>query len=259
MTKRLLAIDVGNTTIECGIFEGEKLVTNWKVSSEVNRSSDECWQTVSFFCDQVGMSASDLNFLALSSVVPTHSRSFLGMAADRFSTLPLEINAISCPFIKIKYENPDQVGADRLCNAYAGYHRYKCPMIIVDFGTAITFDIVDADGAYLGGVIAPGPVTSAQSLNQHTSKLPQVSLKFPSPIIGKNTAHSIQAGVTWGIVDLVDGIVDRISSEFEVAPKVISTGGYANVYAPHSKSFQQIEEHLVLEGIRLIFDRAYEN
>ncbi len=255
MRDRLLAIDVGNTTIECGIFEGDKLVTNWKLSSEVKRSSDECWQTVSFFCDQAGLSASNLDALALSSVVPAHSRSFLGMADDRFDTKPLDINAKSCPFIKIKYQNPDQVGADRLCNAYAGYHRFKRPIVIVDFGTAITFDIVDSDGAYLGGVIAPGPVTSARSLNQQTSKLPQVSLKFPKIIIGNSTVHSIQAGVTWGIVDLVDGLVKRISAEFSEKPKIISTGGYANVYAPHSQYFQQIEEHLVLDGIRLIYQK----
>ena len=258
MAKTLLAIDVGNTSIECGVFKGDNLLTNWILNSEVNRSSDECWQTVSFFCQQAGISTKDIDAMALSSVVPAHSYSFLGMAVARIKENPLDISARSCPFIKVKYKNPDQVGADRLCNAYAGYHKYKGSLIIVDFGTAITFDIVDADGAYLGGVIAPGPVTSARSLNQKTSRLPLVSLKFPSTIIGKTTIHSIQSGVTWGIVDLVDGLVDRISSEFDVQPKVISTGGYANVYATQSKTFQQIEENLVLNGIRLIYEKANE-
>jgi type III pantothenate kinase len=258
MLKTLLAIDVGNTSIECGVFKGDNLLTNWKLTSEVNRSSDECWQTVSFFCQQAGISTDDLDSMALASVVPAHSYSFLGMAVERITENPLDISARSCPFLKIKYENPGQVGADRLCNAYAGFQKYKGPLIIVDFGTAITFDIVDADGAYLGGVIAPGPVTSARSLNQKTSRLPLVSLDFPSAIIGQTTIHSIQSGITWGIVDLVDGLIGRISDEFDVQPKVISTGGYAHVYAPQSKTFRQVEEHLVLNGIQLIFEKSDE-
>jgi len=259
MNNLLLAIDIGNTTIECGIFENDKLRTSWRLSSEISRSPDECWQSTAFFCREADLDEKKLTAVAVASVVPNLTRSFTGMAKTRLNLKPLVISVDSCPFLDVRYSNPRQVGADRLCNAYAGYHHYGGPLIVVDFGTSITFDVVAGDGAYLGGIIIPGPKTAAKVLHLRTAQLPQVLLSFPETVIGKSTDHAIQAGLTWGMVDMVDGMIDRISRELKGSPKVIATGGYAEPYAGRSRNFNRIHNDLVLEGIKLIYYRAMED
>lgn len=247
-----LAVDIGNTTIECGIFDELTLLTSWQLTSERTRTSDECWMNTAFFCRDVGIDPTRLNNLSVASVVPRHTGSFVDMAKQHFDDDPLVVSIDACPFLKIKYTNPRSVGADRLCNAYAGYKHYSGPLIVVDFGTSVTFDTVDESGAYLGGVILPGPVTIAQSLHKGTAQLPQVAIKFPDKIIGDSTEHAIQVGLTWGMIDMVDALIDRIITEFRREAKVIATGGFAATYAEKSRKFSVVHPHLVLEGIVLL-------
>jgi len=252
----LLAVDIGNTTLECGLYDEDRLVTTWRLSSRTDRTPDECWQSIVFFCRQADVDPSVLSAMALASVVPDQTRSFLKMAQSRFDRTPLVISIETCPFLEVRYTEPQQIGADRLCNAYAGYHHYGGPLIVVDFGTAVTLDVVDKDGAYLGGVILPGPRAAAQILHSRTARLPQVSLKFPDTIIGVSSDHAIRTGITWGIVDMVDSLIDRISAELTGKPKVIATGGIVEAFASRSRNFQRIHADLVLEGVRLLFIRT---
>lgn len=256
MNRFLLAVNIGNTTIECGVFDRAKLKTSWQLSSEVKRMPDECWQSTTFFCQEAGFNPADLAALAVGSVVPDHTYSFVRMAKARFDPDPLVISVDTCPFLNVKYNDPRQVGADRLCNGYAGYRYYGGPLIVVDFGTAITLDVVDHDGGYLGGVILAGPMTTAQALHRRTAQLPRVSHKFPDQVIGRSTDLSIQAGLTWGVIDMVDGLIERIGEELLTKPKVIATGGYASPYAKRSRYFNELRLDLVLDGIRLIHKRA---
>lgn len=252
----LLAVDIGNTTIVCGVFCGERMQTSWQLSSETSRTPDECWQSTTFFCREAGIDSSNLDALAISSVVPSHTRSFSEMAVNRFDENPLLISAESCPFLEVQYLDKQQVGADRLCNSFAGHHFYGGPLIVVDFGTAITFDVVSEKGAYVGGIIIPGPVTAAKALHQRTAQLPQASLNFPTRIIGTSTNHAIQSGLTWGLVDMIDSLIDRIVKEMKPDCSVIATGGYADAYAERSRNFTKVHHNLVLEGVRLIHQRA---
>ena len=258
MTQRnlFLAIDVGNTTIECGIYRGEKLLTDWRLSSGSTHTPDERWQNLAFFSREADVDPTTIHRAAIASVAPAHTYGFTEMIKSRLGCDPLLISAATCPFIEILYDNPDQVGADRLCHAYAGFQLYGGPLIIVDFGTEITFDVIDADGAYLGGVILPGPKTTADVLHRRTAQLPMVSFKFPDSVIGKSTDHAIQAGLSWGLVDMTDGMIDRIRAELGANARVVATGGFAKPYAARSRNFSETRPDLVLEGIRRLFLRA---
>lgn len=258
MSKLLLAVDVGNTTLEIGIFDDTELLTSWHLSSLVTRTPDEYWQSIAFFTNEAKINPKKLNALAIASVVPDHTRSFLNMAKERFDSEPLIISVDSCPFIEVRLDDPRQIGADRLRNAYAGFHYYGGPLVIVDFGTAVTLDIVTDDGAYLGGIILPGPLAAAKALHQRTAQLPIVSLKFPDRIIGVNTDTAIRSGITWGIVDMVDGLINRIADELDVRPKVIATGGFAEPFATRSRNFTKCHPYLSLEGIRLLYSKISE-
>ncbi|NQT33602.1 type III pantothenate kinase [bacterium] len=258
MNQNLLVVDIGNTTLECGVYRGSNLTTTWRQSSTVDRTPDECWQSVVFFCREAKIDPTELDAMALASVVPTQTRSFVSMAKSRFDPDPLVISIETCPFLDVLYSTPDQVGADRLCNGYAAYHYHGGPIVVVDFGTAVTLDVVSEDGAYLGGIILPGPLTAARVLHARTAQLPQVSLKFPDKVIGSNTDHSIRSGLTWGTVDMVDGLIERISAELPKKPKVITTGGLAKPFASRSRHFTELHNDLVLEGARLIYLQARE-
>jgi len=249
----LLAVDIGNTTLECGLFDDDKLLTTWRLSSTVDRTPDECWQSTVFFCHEAGIDPAGLIAMAIASVVPQQTRSFYSMAKKRFDPAPLVISIETCPFIEVRYTIPKQIGADRLCNAYAGFHYYGGPLIIVDFGTAVTLDVVDDQGAYMGGIILPGPRAAAGILHRRTAQLPQVSLRFTETVIGVNTDHAIRSGITWGIIDMVDGLVDRIREELGADAGVIATGGLVKPFAERSRNFSKVHPDLVLEGVRLIY------
>ena len=256
MSGILLAVDIGNTTLECGLYDRDKLLTTWRLSSTVDRTPDECWQSTVFFCHEAGVDPKNLSAMALASVVPQQTRSFLNMAKMRFDPDPFLISIETCSFINVNYTTPAQIGADRLCNAYAGYNHYGGPLVIVDFGTAVTLDVVDAAGVYLGGIIVPGPRAAASILHRRTAQLPQVSLKFPDSLIGIDTDHAIRSGLTWGTVDMVDGLIERIRLELGVEAGVVATGGLVEPFASRSRHFQRVHPDLVLEGVRLLYQKA---
>jgi type III pantothenate kinase len=251
----LLAIDIGNTHTVFGIFDKKRLLGSWKVTSFMSRTEDELGALIDAFCKQAGVPAKKITAVGISSVVPNLTDVMERMSKKYFGATPVIISAAMPIGIKILYDDPSSVGADRLCNAVAAYAKHGGPVVIVDFGTATTFDVVSRDGEYLGGVIAPGLETSASELHRRAARLPKVELHFPKGVIGKNTVASMQAGVLYGALDAMETMVRRISKEIDDFPTVIATGGLSELMTRHSKVINKHEPNLVLEGIRLIVDR----
>lgn len=255
MNDLLLAMDIGNTTIECGIFKGDRLTATWHLSSEVERTADELRILLAGLLREAGFEPPQIEEAAISSVVPDKLRIAVETLQGWYGRRPLVVSIDSCPFLDVRCDDPRQVGADRICNGYAGFHLYGGPLVAVDFGTATTLDVVAADGGYLGGIILAGPITAARALHRRTAQLPLSALNFPEDIIGRNTDHAIQSGLTWGMVDMIDGLLKRIADRLGRDPVVVATGGLAAPFAERSLRFTHIHPHLVLEGIRLIHKR----
>ena len=252
----LLTIDIGNTHTVVGIFEGKRLVADWRMASVGMRTADENWLTVKAFCSDAGVNTKDITGVGISSVVPDLTDDFEAFARKYFHVEPVTVSAALDLGITIRYNEPTAVGADRLCNAIAGYEKYGGPLIIIDFGTATTYDVVSQAGDYLGGVITLGLESSAAELHRRASKLPKIELHFPSSIIGQDTVASMQAGIMYGTVDMVEGIVRRIRKELGTDARVIATGGLSSIVAQQTRVIQALEPSLVLEGIRLICERV---
>lgn len=252
----LLAIDIGNTHTVAGVFNGSRLVADWRMASHSERTADEQWLTIRSFCRDAGIAPADITEVGISSVVPNLTDIFETIARKNFGLTPIVVSAALDLGIRIMYNDPSAVGADRLCNAIAGFARHGGPLIIIDFGTATTYDVISATGDYLGGVIALGLESEAAELHRRAAKLPKIDLHFPSSVVGKDTSSSMQAGVMFGAVDAVEGIVRRIRAEIGVQARVIATGGLSAVISAHTGIIDQCEPSLVLEGIRLICDRV---
>jgi type III pantothenate kinase len=252
----LLAVDIGNTQVAMGVFDGEKMLGTWRIATVPQRTADECWTQVMAFCQATLLPLEKLQELAISSVVPEVTAAFRRMAKDRMPGVkPFILEPAEHCRIKIIYDNPRAVGADRICNAIAGFARFGGPLIIVDFGTATTFDVVDEKGDYMGGIIAPGLETSSTELHRRAAKLIKVDLKFPQNIIGKSTENSMQAGIMFGALEMVDGLVKRIWRELGGTCKVIATGGLAPLIAPKSDTISETIPFLVLEGLNIIYQQ----
>ncbi len=252
----LLAIDIGNTHTVLGVFNKRKLVSDWRVSSSVARTEDEIGTQIWTFCEQAGIKWKAIDSVGISSVVPDLNEIFVSMARKYFNTDPLIVSAKLNLGLKIYYKDPSTVGADRLCNAVAGYEKYGGPLIIIDFGTATTYDVISEKGDYLGGVIAPGIETSAADLHRRAAKLPKIELKFPEKVIGLDTVSSMQSGILYGTVDAMEGMVQRIKRIIGKKAKVVGTGGYSNFIKQHSDSIDYYEPALVLHGVQLINERV---
>ena len=251
----LLAIDIGNTHTVIGIYRKDKLVADWRMASLTHRTGDENWLTLKNFCTDAGIDTAAVKAVGISSVVPDLTFVFEHLARKHFGVEPVTISGALNFGIRIHYKDPSAVGADRLCNAVAGFEKYGGPLIIIDFGTATTYDVVSKEGDYLGGVITLGLESTAAELHRRAAKLPRIELRFPPTAIGYDTASSMQAGVLFGTVDAVEGIVKRIRTELGAPARVIATGGLAKIVATHTAVIEAVEPSLVLDGIRLILER----
>jgi type III pantothenate kinase len=251
----LLAIDIGNTHTVIGIYGHDTLVADWRMASLTHRTADENWLTLKSFCTDAGIDPATITAVGISSVVPDLTFVFAHLARKHFGIEPVTISGALDFGIAIRYKDPMAVGADRLCDAVAGYEKYGGPLIIIDFGTATTYDVVAANGDYLGGVITLGLESTAAELHHRAAKLPRIELRFPQCAIGDDTASSMQSGVLFGNVDAVEGMVKRIRAELGSPARVIATGGLAKIIAARTSAIQAVEPTLVLDGIRLIMKR----
>lgn len=252
----LLVVDIGNTEIVIGIYDGDALKGHWRLSSSQPKTIDECWGLFQLWLFNGGFKPKDIQGVVISSVVPYFQYVFGDMARKRLNIEPVIVSSKLDTGVKILYDSPEMVGSDRICNAVAGYYLYGSPLIIVDFGTATTFDVVSEKGEYIGGVIALGLKGASQQLHQLAAKLPRVELEFPDIIVGTNTERSMQSGIMWGTVSLVDGIVKKILKEKKWNnAKLIATGGMASEIVKRSEILQEISPFLTLEGMKIIYKK----
>jgi type III pantothenate kinase len=249
----LLAIDIGNTNTVIGVFDGDKLISHFRVASALNLTVDEAGMFVtSLFNHHIRASAGQIDRVAICSVVPRLTEVYEKMTPRYFKVEPFTISSkVRLPF-KIDYKDPTEVGADRLANAAAGYARFNRAFIIVDLGTATTFDIVSDNGDYMGGIIAPGPETAGAGLARKAARLFEVRIEKPDSVIGKTTAEAIKSGLFHGTIGMIDNILEKIFDTLGSKPSVIATGGEADIYAAQSKYISQVIPALTLEGIRII-------
>ena len=250
----LLAIDIGNTNVVLGVFDGERLRQSWRVGTKTQITADEYAMILKDLFGFTGLELRQIDGVIISTVVPPLLPVMADVSRKYFEVEPMVVTDALRTGITLAYDNPKEIGADRIVNAVAAFKRFGGPLIIVDFGTATTFCAVTKDGAYLGGAIAPGLKISAEALYQRAAKLPRVELSRPRTVIGKDTVSAMQAGILFGYAGLVDGIVERMKREFSREAKVIATGGLAGLVAPETTSITEVIPDLTLEGLRLLFE-----
>jgi type III pantothenate kinase len=249
----LLAIDIGNTNVVLGVFDEDKLTENWRVGTNSKITPDEYAMIFKDLFGFAGIEFKQITGVIISTVVPPLLPVMIEMSRKYFRIEPMVVTHEIKTGITIKYDNPKEIGADRIVNAAAGYKIYGGPIIIVDFGTATTFCAVTKSGEYLGGAITPGVKISAEALFQRASKLPRVELTKPSKVIGADTISAMQSGIIYGYAGLVDGIVERMKKELSPDAIVVATGGLAELIAPETKTIQELKPHLTLEGLRFLY------
>jgi type III pantothenate kinase len=251
----LLAIDVGNTHTVLGLYEGEKLEQHFRIQSDRNRTEDEYQVLLVTLLNIVGLEPEDVDSSILASVVPMLTDRIVRAVRRAFGHETVVVGPGIKTGMPIQYENPKEVGADRIVNAIAAYERVRGGVIVVDFGTATTFDCVSNRGEYLGGVIAPGISLSAEALFARAARLPKTEIVKPPHVLGRNTVHAMQSGLIFGYVGLVDGLVERLQAEMGYPCAVLATGGDAPLIASESKTIQETDEFLTLDGLRLLYGR----
>jgi len=249
----LLAIDIGNTNIILGVFDGNKLKTTMRISTGIHTMPDEYAGLILYLLERQGITASQITDAVLCSVVPPLVTTFEEIGKGYFKISPLVVEAGVKTGVRICMDNPKEVGADRIANAVAAHRLYKGRVIVIDLGTATTFDAVSADGDYLGGAIAPGIAIATEALFTHTAALPRVDLTYPKKAIGTNTIAAIQSGIVFGYVGLIEGIVNRIKQELGGKAKVVATGGYSELLSQETSVIDVVNPNLTLVGLHLIY------
>jgi type III pantothenate kinase len=255
----LLAIDVGNTQTHIGYFEGDGLRESWRLATDASATADELALGLAGLFELRGMPLGQVGATIVSSVVPRLGAEYDAMAARYLDSEALIVGPAVRTGMPIRTDAPHEVGADRIVNAVAAYERFGEACVVVDFGTAITYDAISADGEYLGGIIAPGIEISIEALARRAAKLPEVELAEPSSVVGRNTHDSIQAGIVYGFAAQIDGVLERVRGELGEATAAIATGGQAAAIARFCRSIDEVDELLTLTGLRLIFERNRES
>lgn len=252
----LLVVDVGNTNLTLGVYRGAQLLRTWRMQTVHQRTSDEYGLMVRQFLAADGFDPRAITGVMIASVVPALTRTLVELASTTFGLEALVVGPGVKTGMPILYDPPKDVGADRIVNAVAAFRRYQCACIVVDFGTATTFDSVTERGEYAGGAIAPGITISMDALFARAAKLPKVDVQRPRGVVGRNTVESMQAGIYYGYVGLVDGIVRRMRIEMKADPiRVIATGGLAPLVAQDAETIETVDDALTLEGLRLIYEQ----
>jgi len=255
----LLAVDVGNTNCVFAVFEGEALRGEWRMATLASRTADEYAVLLLQFFSASGLKKEDISAAILSTVVPETQFPILRLCERTFGVRPLIVGDPSVKLgIEVSIEKPEEVGADRLVNAVEAWRRYGRPLIVVDFGTATTFDVVGENGAYSGGVIAPGVNLSLDALHAAAAKLPRIRVRRPGKVIGSSTVSAMESGVYFGYIGLIDGIVKRIVHEFGAPMKVVATGGLASLYAEGCETIEETAEDITIRGLHTIYHRNTE-
>jgi type III pantothenate kinase len=253
----LLAVDIGNTHTVLGLFDGEVLRCDWRMETRVERTADEYAASLSGLFGLQGLTMRQVTGAIISSVVPPATAPMERLFARYFGVTALVIGPGMKTGMAVLYENPRDLGADRIVNAVAAYARWPQGAIVVDFGTATTFDVVTSRGEYAGGIIAPGLIVSADALYRSTARLPRVEIARPKHVVGTNTVASIQSGLVFGYAGMVDALVTRIRAEINYAPKVVATGGLGALVARESSTIEECDELLTLRGLRILFERNH--
>lgn len=250
----LLAIDSGNTNAVFALFEGEELIAQWRCSSNARRTADEYAVWLTQLMALEGFAPDDINGCIISNVVPAATHELTRMVSGYFNRIPVSVEeAVSDYNVPIRIARPEQVGADRLANAVAAHELYGGSLIVVDFGTATTFDMIDPDGGYSGGVIAPGINLSMDALYNAAARLPRIAVEKTDAVIGDDTISAMQSGVFWGYVGLIEGLVSRIQQEKDVRHTVIGTGGLAPMFHETTASIQHVNRDLTVIGLRMLY------
>ena len=250
----VLAIDVGNTNIVVGAYDKDRLIRTWRLVTVHDRTEDELAVMLDGLLAQEDLALDEIDAMVLGSVVPPLTQAFTRLAERYLDRAAFIVGPGIKTGVRLRVDNPSEVGADRIANTLAAHRRYGGPAVIVDFGTTTNFDVVSAEGDFLGGAFAPGLEVSAESLFGRASRLFRVSLTPPATAIGKNTADCLRSGIVFGYVGLVEGLLARIVAELPAKPRVIATGGLASTIAPLAKGIELVDEDLTLEGLRLLYE-----
>jgi type III pantothenate kinase len=251
----IFVFDVGNTNIVLGVYKGDELKHHWRIETNRNRTEDEFGMIIKSLFEHDGLALQEIDGIIISSVVPPIMLALERMCQKYFDIKPLVVGPGVKTGLDIKYENPREVGADRIVNAVAAIHEYGSPLIIVDFGTATTYCYINEHRQYLGGAIAPGINISTEALYSRAAKLPRIEITTPEGVIGKNTVSAMQAGIVYGYVGQVEGIVRRMMEQSAKMPTVIATGGLSNLIAQESSIIDIVDPYLTLKGLQLIYKR----
>lgn len=248
----LLAIDAGNTNIKLGLFQGAELLANWRLATDRSRTADEYGNDVRGLF--AGMDVKQVEAIVITCVVPQLHDTLRMMSERYFELTPLFVDHTTKTGLTILYDNPSELGADRIVNAVAAVEKYGAPCVVIDFGTATTFNAINSKREYLGGIIAPGLMTAADALFARAARLPRVAIEPPKKVIATSTIEAMKSGLFYGYGSLVDGLIERMLEEMEETPKVIATGGLAELMEHASRYKYQIDENLTLDGLRIVYE-----